>query len=245
MDDAVPQSGHGIVREDALVCVHRKVDCPVADGVRADVYSRVVKQPDLIEQHIRFEISQAGIAFIDIGKVLVPVLVHPGRAYRAAAVDINFHAGRHDQLAAVPCLRIGKRLDVLQEFSCFGHGVRYSPQREHAHGQITVSFDSFVSLPVIRVDLRILDRRDPFCAQLADERRNGHFEVTRRFRDDVVDQVHRLVRQDAGGHAVCIARNHTTVRVRGIHADTGDLERPGIRDTVMRGCVAQPDRIVG
>ncbi len=211
----------------------------------ADVYSRVVKQADLIEQHVWLEVCQTGIAFVDIGVVLVPVLVHPRRAYRAAAVDINFHAGRDDQLATVPCLRVRKRFDVLQEFPCFGQGVRYSPQREHASSQIAVFFDRFVSVPVILVDLRILDCRDPFGAQVADKFGNCFFEVTRRFRDDVVDQVHRLVRQDAGGYAVRIARNDATLRVRGVRADTGDLQCPGIRDTVMRGCVAQPDRIVG
>ena len=129
------------------------------------MHSGVVEESDLLAQDFGIDHRVAAVAAVQTLEVLVPLVVQPGRAGAAAAVDVEFDASRDEVVIAGGLVRPAGRCHPVDELLGRVEGPVASPEGEDADVESPVGQDFPVGIPVPLPDAGILEAGHAFAVE--------------------------------------------------------------------------------
>ena len=126
-----------------------------------------MEQLELLAEHLGIGDGVTEVAVVDAREISVPLLVDPGRARAAAAVDDHLDAAGDELVVAGRFVGTSRGPNLGDEAPRVVHGAAGAPQREDPHAHLAAALHGAVGVPLLAENARVLHGRHAFAADLA------------------------------------------------------------------------------
>ena len=179
-------------------------------------------------------------------KIAVPVIVHPGGARPAAAVDHEFDTTGDQTIVAGRFVRPGKRPHTLRQRLRVAQVSPAAPQDEYPDREVAIGEHVGVRVPGCLPDAGVLHPGHALGVEGLRQVAHAFAHLLGAHRwNQTVDQPLGALLQHARGVAVGVVIDGAAGRIRGVAGNAGKLHRQAVGGAIVPHGVRQPHGVVG